>query len=263
MTSAPLMDAAPMTKSPSPPPPDRETLPPKEVVVPRPAERSKRKVATPIAAAATDLHMPEASVHRDDAGITLIPEEFRTTATAPALWPLWVGGAALGLALVLVGGAWMTLSRVIAREWGVVGSLETRRDALRRQLAESERAMTTLRATTRRATVVTTLLPSHRRWEPLFALIEARTIPGVRYEGLTADVNGAINMPTIAPNMRVAAEQMVAWRTAPSVVEATASGLASEVDELGVIRGVRFDLRIRLDPTVFMATPTPSVREGL
>ncbi|MBI2482625.1 hypothetical protein HYV74_00425 [Candidatus Uhrbacteria bacterium] len=206
----------------------------------------------------TDLHIPAASTMRGEGGgITLIPEELRATATAPPWWPMWVGGIATALAVLLIGGTWFTLSRLIAREWEVVGALETRRDGLRKQLAESERALEPLRATARRATAVTKLLPSHRRWGPVFALIESRTLPGVRYEGLTADVNGTVSMPTVAPSIRAAAEQMVAWKATPKVTETTASGVLSDVDDLGVVRGVKFDLRLRLDPELFRLTSAP------
>jgi hypothetical protein len=185
-----------------------------------------------------------------DRGITLIPGTLGGDAVARAWLPTLAIVGVVFTAL-LIGGTWFFLGSRIAGEQAVVSALETRRAALLEQANVAEEDLRAYRATVRRATALRDLLAQHRVWGPFFQLIEARTLPSVRYESVTADVSGNTTLPATAPSVRAAAEQLVAWQQANGVRGIEMSGLSSTTDELGVIRSTRFDLRFQVDPSVF------------
>jgi hypothetical protein len=182
--------------------------------------------------------------------ISLIPGALGGDAVAPAWVPtLAVVGAVL--TALLIGGTWFSLASRITEERVGVDALEARRTELLKQANVAEGDLAAYRATVRRATALRDLLAQHLSWGPFFQLIEARTLPSVRYESLTADVTGNVMLPATAPDVRAAAEQLVAWQQANGVRGIEMSGLASTTDELGVVRSTRFDLRFQADPSVF------------
>ncbi len=184
--------------------------------------------------------------------ISLIPGALGGDVVAPAWVPtLAVIGAVF--TMLLLGGTWFFLESRIANERATVDALEARRTELLKQANVAEEDLRAYRSTVRRATALRELLAQHRVWGPFFQLIEARTLPSVRYESITADVSGSVTLPATAPSVRAASEQLVAWQQANGIRGIEMSGLASTTDELGVIRSTRFDLRFQADPSHFSA----------
>lgn len=182
--------------------------------------------------------------------ISLIPGALGGDAVAPAWVPtLAIVGMVLTVSLLV--GTWFVLGSRIAEEQAAVAVLEARRTELLKRANVAEEDLRAYRSTVRRATALRDLLAQHRVWGPFFQLIEARTLPSVRYESVTADVSGNVTLPATAPNVRAAAEQLVAWQQANGIKGIEMSGLSSTTDELGVVRSTRFDLRFQVDPAVF------------
>lgn len=198
-------------------------------------------------------HVPSARA-RPLAGITLIPGEFRT---AVALgWERFVALVGIVLSLAVIGSAWAFLRVRVATEERAAGGAEAQVQALVERLETTREELRTSEALLRRATIATSLLSEHTTWTSFFRLLEERTLPAVTYENLTADMNGSIVLPASAPDIRSAAEQVVAWRSASGVRAVESSGITVIVDEVGVSRGARFDLRLTVDPTMFRPAPS-------
>ncbi|MDO8599179.1 MAG: hypothetical protein Q7S02_03655 [bacterium] len=189
-------------------------------------------------------------------GITLIPDDLRSAVVAGA----WVPGIAIAgilFAVLLIAVPWFVLEARTDETRSVVEALETRHENARKRAAIAEQDLASYRRTIARAGVLRELLAQHRSWSAFFALIEAGTLPTVRYDGVTADVAGSVILPASAPSIRAAAEQIKAWQEAAEVSDVEMSGISSSTDALGVIRGARFDVQFLVDPHVFVA---PSAR---
>jgi hypothetical protein len=170
-------------------------------------------------------------------------------------------GCVVAVAITAV--VWGVLQQRIAAEQQAVDGAEREHTALRARIGVTETDLHAFAATVRRAVTVSALLTSHRVWTPFFATLEARTLPGVTYESMAADAMGSVTLSASAPDVRTAAEQLVAWRAGSGVQAVEVSGLTTVADELGVVRGVRFDLRMTFDPHQFTVQPDPaSARAG-
>lgn len=189
--------------------------------------------------------------------ISFIPGTLRG-AEVPAGWALVFAIGGVVLAGLLIGGSWFRVESALRDQRASVAALEARHADARARAAIAEQDLQAYRSTARRATALRELLAHHRSWEPFFRLVEARTLPSVRYQSVTADVGGSVAMPATAPSVRAAAEQVVAWEETPGVTGVEISGFSSTADALGVVRGTRFDLRLQFDPSTFSATPVPA-----
>ncbi|MDP3771544.1 MAG: hypothetical protein Q8R16_04540 [bacterium] len=185
--------------------------------------------------------------------ISLIPSGLRG-AEVPTAGALIIAIGGVVLALLLIGVPWFLVTPHLRDRQAFVIALEARHADARARAAIAEQDLQSYRSTARRATALRELLAQHRSWAPFFRLVESRTLPSVRYQGFTADVGGNITMPATAPSVRAAAEQVVAWQEAPGVSGVEISGFSSTADELGVVRGTRFDLRFQVPPSAFSAS---------
>lgn len=185
-------------------------------------------------------------------GISLIPTAAGAGVTSErAIRTAILSGVALA---VCVAGGWFVLREFTAREQAPLDALVSMRmQNTTDELAATARDRRPIEATVRRATAVRSLLDGHRAWGAFLRLLEERTLPGIEYQNLTADVDGTVTLSVQAPSTRAAAEQLVALRATQSVQAVDATGLSTTVDELGVTRGARFDVRIRIDPRMFDA----------
>lgn|GEM_PF-6363702 len=186
-------------------------------------------------------------------GITLMPGALRNAAAASA----WIPGTAVAgivLALLLIGVPWFMLEQRIPEARATVDALEARKRDAAARAATAEQDLVSYRRTIARAGALRELLAVHRSWAPFFQLFESRTLPSVRYDGLTVDVTGSVMLPVTAPSVRAAAEQIRAWQEAAGVSNVEVSGIASSTDELGVVRGARFDVQFQVDPNTFTST---------
>lgn len=166
-----------------------------------------------------------------------------------------IGAGIASAALVAVG--WVVLWYMGARAADVVTAADVDRSALIARAAAvlpDAKALATLGA---RAAATRVILARHRAWGPFFRLLESRTLPDVAYVNVNADAAGMVTVSATAPSIRTAMEQVVAWRAAELVRAVDLASIASTVDDLGVTRGVRFDLKITLAPDAF-AVSSPS-----
>ncbi|MDO8462864.1 MAG: hypothetical protein Q7S96_01130 [bacterium] len=212
-----------------------------------PVRRAPR--AVPVAGEGERLHIP-ALGRRALRSISLIPSELKKKPVSPT-WPRLIAVVGIALTIPLVGIPWAMLSSRVTREQEETRVVEARRSDVLSRIAAMERAVESYRVTADRAIALQAIVEQHGTWKPFFDLLEARTLPGMRYDQLSVDANGTITLPTIAPNLRVAAAQLVAWQEEPRVEDLGISGFSSVIDELGITRGIRFDLRLRVRPDLF------------
>ncbi|MFH1430378.1 MAG: hypothetical protein ABIG71_02525 [Candidatus Uhrbacteria bacterium] len=222
-------------------------------------KKAARAVSTAKAreSGAPKLHIPSIG-KRALRGITLIPDELRKRPIHPK-WPQIVAIIGLALVVPLIGVPWMLLQSRVEIEQATTNALESQRSMLIAKISDAERDVDAFRATSRRAVALDELLNQHGSWERFFEYIEDMTIPGVRYESLTADAGGSVMLPTSAPNMRTAAAQLSTWKEAEEVQDFNASGISTTIDEFGVARQARFDLRLSVNPSLFTAIPEESI----
>ncbi|MDO8425050.1 MAG: hypothetical protein Q7T01_00845 [bacterium] len=195
------------------------------------------------------LHIPKLG-RKTLRAVSLIPSEFKKKPVS-AKWPQLVAIVGVALSIPLIAVPWAILSNRIVDAREETRAVEARRTDVLSRIAAMEREVESYRVTAKRAVVLQSIVAQHGTWGPFFDLLEARSLPGMRYEQLTVDANGTVTLPTVAPNLRVAAAQLVAWQEEPRVQDLGLSGFSSVIDELGITRGIRFDLRMRVDPALF------------
>lgn len=216
----------------------------------RPADRSGS------GAVSRALHMPTGR-GRIMKGITLIPDEFRKKPVS-SKWPQVVAVVGLALTIPLVGIPWWILAQKLTAVRAATDAVEREHADLLDRIGSAERLVQGYRATARRATALQALLVTHSSWEPFFALVESRTLPGSRYESLTVDTSGSVTFAAVAPSLRIAAAQLVAWQQEERVHDITMSGFGSVTDEIGIVRGTQFDLRMKVDTDLFASPASPA-----
>lgn len=185
--------------------------------------------------------------------ISLLPPELEGTRDERRWVPV-TAIAGMGVALLLIVVPWALLRSAVTRERHAAEVIDRDAAIIERELEDAATALRAHEGRVRRASAAVALLDRHLTWAGVFPLIESRTLPGVVYESFATDANGSIALSAMAPNIRAVAEQIAAWRGAPFVRRVDASNAASTVDEVGVTRAVRFDLRITVDPTLFSQT---------
>lgn len=91
-------------------------------------------------------------------------------------------------------------------------------------------------------------LDKHLRWTALIGLIEARTLPTVKYTSFSGNADGSVTLEAVAASYMDAAQQIVVWRSEPLVTEVRTSGAAARVGAQGDIQGVTFTLSMKFNP---------------
>lgn len=162
--------------------------------------------------------------------------------------------ALIGVAIAVIGGSWAVLSRQIVAERIVVQKIEADQAALRDRVADVQATLQSYDATIRRARAARALLAQHQRWSTFFRTLEGRTLLRTTYQSLAVDVAGSVMLAATAPDVRSAMEQLVAYTGVPDIRQSESTSITNVVDEVGVIRGVQFDVRLEMDPAVFSRT---------
>lgn len=198
------------------------------------------------------LHVPPApAVSAGTARrISLIPGELRGVGASRWERGILIGSVVISIAVVL--GAWYVLQAQITYAQSEVAEVEQQYTASQERVAKAINNLKQYEASARRADAVRTLLTSHRDWSAFFRILEGQTLPSASYQTLTADANGSVAVTVTVPSVRSATEQFIAWSSSPNVIGVESSGLSATVDEVGVVRGVRFDLRLKVSPDAFM-----------
>ncbi|MBI4142637.1 hypothetical protein HY480_02060 [Candidatus Uhrbacteria bacterium] len=205
-------------------------------------------------AARSALHIPDAVPARALKGITLIPTEFQKATVHPA-WTRTATGVATIVAIACITVGAVVLERMIGTLEATAAAREVESAALEAEAKAVTSDLDRSAGTLRRARAIRGLLATHLGWDSIASALEERTLPGVSYDAFAADAQGTIALSVRAPSVRTAAEQIVAWRSTPIVRSVESSSLASALDALGVVRGVRFDLRMTIATDAFLMHP--------
>ncbi|MFH1098790.1 MAG: hypothetical protein V1723_02640 [Candidatus Uhrbacteria bacterium] len=257
-------EAAPIA-APPPPPRIQAVSPlasPRPKFTPPPTNNRAATVQSASQSPLSGLHVPVSSERVIDGaagGITFLPGSAHERSIFRRREIQMLIGALIVTFVVVVGAA-IAMRLAVVQTGENFAAVARERVQLERQAAEYSVSLDAYRVLARRATAVQDILEQHRAWRPFFRLMEKRTMPDVRYESLTADASGSVAVSVVAPDLRTAAAQVVAWQQSDGVSNVEIGPMSTTVDALGVVRGVRFDLRLRVVPENFSASsPVGSV----
>ena len=91
------------------------------------------------------------------------------------------------------------------------------------------------------------ILDNHIRWTKFFTLLEKYTLEGVYYDGMSADINGQLELPVSASSYREGAKQIVVFENADDFIKSIEVGdISLDVASNQGVSGVSFDLKIEL-----------------
>ena len=228
--------------------------PPAKQAVDPPTDRPGPPTTSASRGRSTALHIPANGVRGGrTGGVTLLQDAF-TARTSGGRWA-W-NGLFLTVAIAAVGGMWWVLDRAVAEERAAVAAAAKERSDVDARITRAQEVIAPYASTARRAPAAAELLARHVMWTRAFALLEAKTLPSIAYQNLAADTTGAVTVAVFAPDIRTAAEQISVLQATPGISRVDVGGMASTLDEIGVIIGVRFDLRFAIDPATFHRLPT-------
>lgn len=91
-------------------------------------------------------------------------------------------------------------------------------------------------------------LDKHVRWTSLLAFLETRTLPSVKYLNFSGNIDGTVNLDAVGLTYRDVAQQIVAFRADPLILEVRTSSAAARVSQTGEIEGVSFTLALKFKP---------------
>ncbi len=184
--------------------------------------------------------------------VSLMPSELQGR-PAPSL-----GRGLLALAVVLVaetiaiGVAYFFFSQMIA-------SRVARHDALQGTITQLEQQIAAQGKETERAAAFNgevaaaqEALNAHLSWTAFFSFLQAHTMMTVTYVNFAADSDsGTVTLDAVAKSYRDAAEQIVALRQDPSILDVHASSASAKISPTGEVTGIAFTMIIKAKPDLW------------
>ncbi|MBU1029208.1 hypothetical protein KKE28_03335 [Patescibacteria group bacterium] len=99
------------------------------------------------------------------------------------------------------------------------------------------------------------LLDNHLYWTEVFKHLSDQTKKSVRYINFAGDFSSRmISMDAVGRNYRDVAEQIMAFREDPTIMNVDTTSASARVNERGEIEGVSFSLVLTIKPEVWLAT---------
>jgi hypothetical protein len=136
--------------------------------------------------------------------------------------------------------------------------ITAKQQAMTTQVAEAEKGLQDALAWNVQLAAARETLDKHLRWTNLFAYIELRTLPTVKYQSFSGNADGVVNLDATGRSYRDVAQQIVALRADPLISEVRSSSAAARVSADGEIEGVSFTLSIQFKPEIWKQAPAAS-----
>jgi hypothetical protein len=132
------------------------------------------------------------------------------------------------------------------------GALEQELARVQTQIAASEAEAKDMVRFNRQIAAANALLDGHTYWTSVFAYIESKTRANVTYTNFAGDAaSGVLTMDAIGRSYRDVAEQIVAFRDDPLVLDISTRSASASIDGTGALTGVTFSVVLKLSPGIW------------
>ncbi|MEK7067998.1 MAG: hypothetical protein AAB956_03305 [Patescibacteria group bacterium] len=166
---------------------------------------------------------------------------------------------AVVLALVIIGGAWLSL--VLLSKPEIISSpldqLLAGKELELKQLATAVGELTPLR---KKVAAAKDILNNHIYWTNFFNYLETNTLPGITYDKFEGELSGEYVLPAKASSFQDFSAQMKAWQEEQSyILDANTSGamIKKEAQAIGEIKSEReiisFEINLKVKPEIFQS----------
>lgn len=165
--------------------------------------------------------------------------------------------AVLIVETVLMGGAYLFLDRKVSAAELEYEAAVSELTNIAKEVSDTQKEAEMMIGFDNRVEVVNGLLDEHARWTKFFAFLERKTKPAVRYGGFSGDImNASIVLQAQAPTYREVAEQIVALKSDPMVLELQSTSAFMQIDDDGTVSDVGFTMFIKMNPELWVGELT-------
>lgn len=167
----------------------------------------------------------------------------------------------LAIETLVIGGTYVLLESRTRSQQAELEDLRKQEQALSGGIKKQEAEADELAAFAMQVGAIVQRLDEHVHWTNVFTLLEQYTKPDVRFENFAGGLSGrVVTLSAVAPTYRAMAEQILAFRAAPMVRGVRADAGISELDELGQLSGVKWNMVLDLDPAIWQLTAKDAVK---
>lgn len=185
--------------------------------------------------------------------VSLMPSELEGKAPPDLGRGLLVLGLVVIIETIAVGAGYFAVSRAIDGRIGRRGQLEAQLAQLNKDVAKQEAAAKEAAAYNGQVLAAQEALDNHVFWTKFFAFIEARTRPTIKYLNFSGDADsGIVTLDSVGRTYRDVAEQIVALKEDPMIIDVRTASASAKVDEKGEVTGVAFTMVLKLKPETWL-----------
>lgn len=166
----------------------------------------------------------------------------------------------LGLVLdgLIFGGLLYLKSQVEKRNVAAEGDVKSIDD----KIAAREKELVPVREFQELVQAESAVLDNHAHWTGVLKLLEDTALPDVQFGGLAGADTGSLTFEVFARDYTTLAKQIVAFRNDPRVLKATTGTASADFGESNLLKGVRADLTLAVDPQIFKFNAAQATSQG-
>lgn len=166
---------------------------------------------------------------------------------------LLVLGLVAVIEIAVIGTAYVLLLQRVNAKKVERSTLAERLTALQQQVEEEEVRASEVAKFAVQLDAAGKALDEHRFWSRIFDIIIKRSRPGTRIVNFVGDAaKSVMTIDAIAPNYRLAAEQIVEMRADAAFADVRTTAASARVDETGQLVGVAFTMNVTVKPEAFL-----------
>lgn len=129
-------------------------------------------------------------------------------------------------------------------------------DARQTSLAQLQTQAAALQPIREKAQLIQDMLDTHVYWTNFFTYLEAHTLPGVYYLGLSGDLSGIYELVARTRDFKTFVAQTQTWQeeetyTTSATVQAMETVSQQDIRTGGQAQAIEFDLTLTVDPSIF------------
>jgi Tfp pilus assembly protein PilN len=188
--------------------------------------------------------------------VSLLPNQLEGSEAPDIRKRLLVLALVLVVETILLGVAYFFVLKYADQRTARKAVAEQRMTAAAAEIKTAEAALGAARSWNDQLAAAKETLDKHVRWTSLLAFLETRTLPSVKYHSFSGNIDGTVNLDAVGLSYRDVAQQIVALRADPLILEVRTSSAAARVSPTGEIEGVSFTLALKFRPEVLRPVPS-------
>lgn len=186
--------------------------------------------------------------------VSLMPSELEGKAPPDLGRGLMILGLVIIVETIAIGAGYFFVSKAIDGRIGRRGQLETQLDQLNKDVVKQEAAAKEAAAYNGQVLAAQEALDNHVFWTKFYAFLEARTRPTIKYLNFSGDADsGIVTLDAVGRTFRDVAEQIVAFKEDPMIVDVRTASASAKVNEKGEVTGVAFTMVLKLKRDTWLA----------